>query len=591
MRPTLAKSSRFLIPLAAWLSTACGDDGPPPPALVQPASVLSQTGTVGGPVASAPAVIVRDGSGNPLPGVRVSFAVAAGGGSVAAATATSDMNGRASVGTWTLGTVPGENAVEAAVGRLAPVRFTAQALAGPPASMSIVQGDDQVGLVGSPAPVVPTVRVEDAFGNAAEGSIVRFEVSEGGGSVGGNARVAGPDGIAAPLEWRLGETAGSNALTASSTGLPTLTFHALGERGPAVRTTALEGDGQFADAGTDVPILPRVLVSDAFDNGVEAATVVFEVEGGNGSLTGDTVVTGPDGTATVGSWTLGDPGDQVLRATVDSVPGDTVRFTAFASGAAGEYGIEIRFLSSVTASQIQAFDVARTKWGSAVIGDLPDATVTGACDGNPLNETVDDLLILAEVVDIDGEGGVLGQAGPCFIRSSSSLPVVGIMSFDAADLANLEAAGLLDEVIVHEMGHVLGIGTIWNNLGLLQGAGTADPFFTGASALQAFDDVGGGSYGGNPVPVANTGGVGTRDAHWRESVFVTELMTGFINGGVANPLSVVSIASLEDLGYTVNLGAADAYTLPGAALAAAQTGGPRIELREAPLPPPEVVRP
>ena len=38
-----------------------------------------------------------------------------------------------------------------------------------------------------------------------------------------------------------------------------------------------------------------------------------------------------------------------------------------------------------------------------------------------------------------------------------------------------------------------------------------------------------------------------------------ELMTGFLNSGSANPLSVLTIASLQDLGYTVNTAAADAF--------------------------------
>ena len=71
------------------------------------------------------------------------------------------------------------------------------------------------------------------------------------------------------------------------------------------------------------------------------------------------------------------------------------------------------------------------------------------------------------------------------------------------------------------------------------------------------------------VPVENIGGPGTADAHWRESVFDNELMTGFLNSGVANPLSVVSIASLADVGYLrANYAAADPYALGGAALRA-----------------------
>jgi hypothetical protein len=38
-------------------------------------------------------------------------------------------------------------------------------------------------------------------------------------------------------------------------------------------------------------------------------------------------------------------------------------------------------------------------------------------------------------------------------------------------------------------------------------------------------------------------------------------MTGFINSG-KNPLSIMSIRSLEDLGYKVDTTVADPYTLP-----------------------------
>src|SRR5258708_39129929 len=41
-------------------------------------------------------------------------------------------------------------------------------------------------------------------------------------------------------------------------------------------------------------------------------------------------------------------------------------------------------------------------------------------------------------------------------------------------------------------------------------------------------------------------------SHFRESVFGNEVMTGYLNNG-ANPLSRVTIASLADLGYQVNM--------------------------------------
>jgi hypothetical protein len=62
--------------------------------------------------------------------------------------------------------------------------------------------------------------------------------------------------------------------------------------------------------------------------------------------------------------------------------------------------------------------------------------------------------------------------------------------------------------------------------------------------------------------VENTGGSGTADAHWRESVFGKELMTGYYNPGSPNPLSRVTVGAMADLGYLVNMNAADSYSPP-----------------------------
>ncbi|MCA9151720.1 MAG: hypothetical protein KDA92_20595, partial [Planctomycetales bacterium] len=115
-------------------------------------------------------------------------------------------------------------------------------------------------------------------------------------------------------------------------------------------------------------------------------------------------------------------------------------------------------------------------------------------------------------------------------------------------------------VILHEMGHVIGIGTIWSYKGVLTGAGTSDPRYTGANAVAEYNSIFGLS--ASSIPVENTGGSGTRDAHWRETVFNNELMTGFLNSGT-NPLSRITVAMLADLGYTVDSAAADSYTPPG----------------------------
>ena len=119
---------------------------------------------------------------------------------------------------------------------------------------------------------------------------------------------------------------------------------------------------------------------------------------------------------------------------------------------------------------------------------------------------------------------------------------------------------------MHEMAHVIGFGTIWSDLGLLQGAGTVNPLFVGANAMREYGILKGDS-SPSAVPVANTGGPGTRDSHWREAIFVNELMTGWLGSGV-NPISKITIGSFEDLGYQVNYEAADNYSLPSALMPA-----------------------
>jgi hypothetical protein len=234
----------------------------------------------------------------------------------------------------------------------------------------------------------------------------------------------------------------------------------------------------------------------------------------------------------------------------------SVKKTASAAAIQSAFKIEVRFLGGLTAGQKAAFKKAADRWSKVIIGDLPSVIVSG--------EVIDDVLIEAKGVFIDGPGGILGQAGPTNLRPASAgaaafLPAKGIMSFDSADLADMESDGTLLDVITHEMGHVLGIGTIWEDKNLLVGAGTNNPRFTGANAKKAFGQLKG--QGPTPVPVENSGGAGTADSHWRESVFKNELMSGFI-AGPHNPLSKLTVASLKDMGYRVNLSAAEAYSLP-----------------------------
>src|SRR5205814_6307851 len=95
-------------------------------------SPTTQSAPAGSAVASPPSVIVHDGSSNPVQGVTVTFAPAAGSGSVTGGTQTTNGSGIATVGSWTLSTTAGSNTLTATSGSLtgSPVTFTATGTAG-----------------------------------------------------------------------------------------------------------------------------------------------------------------------------------------------------------------------------------------------------------------------------------------------------------------------------------------------------------------------------------------------------------------------------------------------------------------------------
>ena len=83
----------------------------------------NQSGTPGNALANPFVVEVKDEDGDPIAGIRVSFSVTAGGGSLSETSAVATANGRAQT-TLTLGSEPGVNSVQASVPGVDPVTFS-----------------------------------------------------------------------------------------------------------------------------------------------------------------------------------------------------------------------------------------------------------------------------------------------------------------------------------------------------------------------------------------------------------------------------------------------------------------------------------
>lgn len=246
---------------------------------------------------------------------------------------------------------------------------------------------------------------------------------------------------------------------------------------------------------------------------------------------------------------------------------------------------------------LQAFQDARNQWQTVLTGQennrgnfrnfLRSFGRQGqeyASNINQIPDFLDDIYIAAFERSIDGVNGVLGFAGPDFVYPDTGRTMTGSMVFDSADVRRLGSAAFANTVL-HEMGHVLGIGTLvsilssnkqavskirsanfasfvfllyqWESTGVVsrfQQNGRTQYTYNGSSANREWSRICDG-----PLPIETDGGEGTAGGHWDEDCLRTELMTGFLDGG-NDPLSVITVASLEDLGYSVSKENAEPFT-------------------------------
>lgn len=222
----------------------------------------------------------------------------------------------------------------------------------------------------------------------------------------------------------------------------------------------------------------------------------------------------------------------------------------------GTLSISIVFDGGLTASQQAIFTSAKTTWENALQGYQPGITQTGPT-------------ITAKGVYIDGPGEVLGQAGwtEGVLEAGYALTTKGVMQFDSADLDSMESSGVLEAVILHEMAHVLGFGTLWSFSygGVVYNDVYPAPNgqYTGANALNEYRlefNQPAATY----VPVELGGGGGTANSHWDEvdggagltgitqvgtgNDMAFELMTGWLNSPTF--LSQTTLESFRDIGFT-----------------------------------------
>ena len=240
----------------------------------------------------------------------------------------------------------------------------------------------------------------------------------------------------------------------------------------------------------------------------------------------------------------------------------------------GTFDIELVFVPGhrLTSEQMQLMRDAARRWEAIITADVsgwyyspdyPERTSDmdgwddywGDADGE-LDLLADDRIDDVRVFVTTRPGMWPSSGGPFLWDGHKNLPFMGLVKISEFDL-DLQEEELLSTMI-HELGHVLGLGTLWDDQDLIRDLGE-DTYFIGAEARRYFDLAGGFRYRGNKVPVQIIG------HHWREAVFGDEIMSPFSADG-HEPLSLVTIGALEDMGYRVDITRADPYALPREAL-------------------------
>ncbi len=210
------------------------------------------------------------------------------------------------------------------------------------------------------------------------------------------------------------------------------------------------------------------------------------------------------------------------------------------------------------------FAAAATTWETLLVG-YQDGRLLAVSSGSSYNQTpalpfgtpLSTVYITASVSDIETPG-VLGSAGPTEFAldlASYILATDGEMTFDSDYAPILVGNGSFGAVVMHEMAHVLGFGTLWEANDVYD-PGTGE--FTGPNATAYWQS----EFGQSGTPdVELGGGDGTADAHWNENnggaglVGVAsvdgdmrnELMTGWLNAPTF--ISDLTIASFIDIGF------------------------------------------
>ncbi len=294
-----------------------------------------QTGTTNTALADPLVVSVLDG-GNPATGVVVNWAVTSGAATLASATSTVAANGQAS-NTITLGATAGPVTITATRADDNSKSVTFHATVAAP-TLTIVSGDNQLGVVGAAAVHPLVVILRDGNGQPYASQTVNWQVVSGPATVAAASSLTDASGNA-QVNFSYGASTGAIVIRASAGGA-SVDFHATAA---SYQITITGGNGQSAGPGQSLPQAFGVQVSypagmttlahplaaqpQATAPSLAGVVVQWSVLAGGGSLAQGTSTTTDASGYTSNHYTLG-PGTGLNQVQVMVPGGNTTTFTA-----------------------------------------------------------------------------------------------------------------------------------------------------------------------------------------------------------------------------------------------------------------------
>ncbi len=319
-----------------------------------------QSAETGQHLANPLVVRVLDQNSAVLSDVTVNFTVNPNSGVLSPTSDTTDSNGQAST-LLQLGSTADTYTVVASASGVSSVTFTATATAPPPpppptlvaTTLEKMSGDGQTARTSQYLTNPLVVRVLDQNSAALSGVTVNFSVSPNSGVLSPTSATTGSDGQASTT-LQLGGTATTYTVTASVTGLTSVTFTATAIEPPRAATLQkVSGDNQSKEAYQHLTNPLVVKVWDQYNNPLPDATVSFSVSPSVGVLNPASTTTGSDGQASTILRLGKTTGTYTVTVTATGITG-SVRFTATAT---------VRPTDSDWAQQSHYYDADQSKQG------------------------------------------------------------------------------------------------------------------------------------------------------------------------------------------------------------------------------------